>query len=159
MDQTDAIYGSWSSPIKSLMLTEGARKFDELRLDPTEKGKGVGNFYMKGTKILRHIITILYNIGVVYWAEGRPSEDGRSVICSSSLGQTIVDWTPPGFSVQSKVHEYGGGAFFLHNGVVYFVNADDQRFYKQESPDKSPVGITDADVPYRYADGTFFHVI
>lgn len=97
-------------------------------------------------------------IGAVYWAEGRPSENGRTVICSRFSGGKILEWTPTEFNVRSKVHEYGGGAFFVHAGVVYFSNFSDQRIYKQEAFNQPPVAVTEADVPYRYADGTFFNV-
>ena len=40
--------------------------------------------------------------------------------------------TPAGFNVRTKVHEYGGGSFVVHRGVVFFSNFDDQRLYRQE---------------------------
>ncbi len=38
-----------------------------------------------------------------------------------------TDVTPPGFNVRTTVHEYGGGAYLLHDGTVYFSNFSDQR--------------------------------
>ncbi len=64
-----------------------------------------------------------------------------------------VDVTPPGFNVRTTVHEYGGGAYLLHDGTVYFSHFADQRLYRQE-PDGDPVPITaDSGGRDRYADG------
>jgi hypothetical protein len=32
--------------------------------------------------------------------------------------------------VHTRVHEYGGGAFLIIEGTIYFVNFKDQRIYK-----------------------------
>jgi len=88
--------------------------------------------------------------GPVYWAEARPSEGGRTVVVRNG-----VDVTPAGFNVRTAVHEYGGGAWWVRDGVVYFANWDDQRLYRQD-PGGSPVAITPKpDIPrgLRYADG------
>ena len=63
------------------------------------------------------------------------------------------DVTPPGFNVRTTVHEYGGGAYLLHDGAVFFSNFADQRLYRQE-PGGDPVPITpDSGGRDRYADG------
>jgi dipeptidyl aminopeptidase/acylaminoacyl peptidase len=49
------------------------------------------------------------------------------------------------------VHEYGGGAYLVDRGPVYFTNFDDQRLYRQDSGG-APRPITPA-LPLRYADG------
>jgi dipeptidyl aminopeptidase/acylaminoacyl peptidase len=88
--------------------------------------------------------------GSVYWSESRPAEGGRTVVVKDG-----VDVTPAGFNVRTQVHEYGGGAWWVHEGVVYFANWDDQRLYRQE-PGSDPVAITpEPDRPraLRYADG------
>jgi hypothetical protein len=53
------------------------------------------------------------------------------------------------------VHEYGGGAVCVYNGVVYFSNFTDQVLYKQTSPTEKPVAVTKADIACRYADGHY----
>lgn len=68
---------------------------------------------------------------VVYWLEARPSEAGRNVVVRRDPGGTVEDVTPPGFNVRSRVHEYGGGAFTVHDGTVFFVNDADQRVWAQ----------------------------
>lgn len=73
----------------------------------------------------------------VYWAEGRASEGGRNVIVKNG-----DDMTPSGFNVRSRVHEYGGAAYTVHNGTVFFSNYTDQRVYQQERG-KEPQPITE----------------
>ena len=63
----------------------------------------------------------------VYWAEGRPLEAGRVVVVKEN-----GDVTPQGFNVRTRVHEYGGGAFVVHRGRVFFSNFKDQRIYRQD---------------------------
>lgn len=87
----------------------------------------------------------------VYWIEMRPLEGGRSVIVRRSLTGEIVDCTPNGFNARTKVHEYGGGAYLVSDGIIYFSNFEDQRLFRQER-DSEPKPMTpSADI--RYADG------
>jgi dipeptidyl aminopeptidase/acylaminoacyl peptidase len=83
--------------------------------------------------------------GTVYWLEGRPKEGGRYVVVRE--GEAL---TPAPFNVRSRVHEYGGGAYAVADGVVYFVNFADQRIYRHE-PGKAPEALT-AEGQLRYAD-------
>lgn len=46
----------------------------------------------------------------------------------------VTRWTPPGFDVRTRVHEYGGGTFTVHNNTVFFCHAIDNAIYKQEGP-------------------------
>lgn len=86
----------------------------------------------------------------IYWIESRPSEEGRSVIVRRTPDGTIEDMTPAGFNVRTRVHEYGGGEFIVHEETVYFVNFADQRVYRQK-PGEDPAPIT-PEGPWRYAD-------
>ncbi len=129
-----APYGSWASPITSDLIVASSI--------------GLGD--------------ILADSGDIYWIESRPQEQGRSVIvrCSQDGGQ--ADVTPPlpasgqsTFNVRTRVHEYGGGAYLVSGGVIYFCNDADQRLYRQERG-ASPVPITEAPSKprgMRYADG------
>ena len=65
-----------------------------------------------------------------------------------------TDVTPEGFNARTTVHEYGGGAYVVHRGVVFFSNFADQRLYRQE-PDGAPAAdhARTPDGPLRYADG------
>lgn len=91
--------------------------------------------------------------GVAYWLEGRPAEGGRSVLVRADAFSEPTDVTPPGFNVRTTVHEYGGGAYLLHDGTVYFSNFADQRMYRHDAGG-DPVPITpDTGGHDRYADG------
>ena len=51
--------------------------------------------------------------------------------------------TPEGFSIRTRVHEYGGRCFVLGNGCVFFCNDNDQRIYRQAlSASAEPVALT-----------------
>jgi dipeptidyl aminopeptidase/acylaminoacyl peptidase len=109
-------YGAWPSPLTAARVTAGGLRLDQIQLDDAG-----------GTD--------------VYWIEGRASEGGRSVIVKRTANG-IVDVTPAGFNVRSRVHEYGGAAYTVHNGSVYFTNFSDQLVYRQ-APDEAPVAMTE----------------
>lgn len=59
------------------------------------------------------------------------------------------------YSINSRVHEYGGGAFWGDEKAVYFCQDSSQRIY-QQLPSKKPTALTPANdkkTPTRYADG------
>jgi dipeptidyl aminopeptidase/acylaminoacyl peptidase len=58
---------------------------------------------------------------------------------------------PTSYNARSRVHEYGGGSFAVHEGIVYFTNFRDQRLYRVE-PGARIRPIT-PDTALRYADG------
>ena len=94
--------------------------------------------------------------GVVYWSECRFEEGGRYVVCSSKVNEEgFTAWTPEGFNARTRIHEYGGGSFFVYDGAVYFSNFQDQRLYIQKSATETPVALTPADCGWRYADMQF----
>jgi dipeptidyl aminopeptidase/acylaminoacyl peptidase len=124
--KTVAAYGTWASPISAEMVAQGG-----VRLS---------------APWLEH--------GVVWWLEGRAAEAGRVALVRIDPGGAPTDVVPAGFNVRSSVHEYGGGAYCVHEGVVFASSFDDQRLYRIE-PGSEPVPIT-PDVParrHRYADG------
>ena len=96
-------YGSWKSPITSDAIVSAT--------------VGLGQIVLDGTD--------------VYWLELRPSEGGRSVIIRCRADGHTVDMTPAPFNARTRVHEYGGGAFTVSEGTVYFSNFADQRLYRQ----------------------------
>merc|ERR1719446_695078 len=59
--------------------------------------------------------------GRLFWAEGRPQENGRNVIVRWLDGEPndhasergALDCTPADVNVRTRVHEYGGGAWAL----------------------------------------------
>jgi dipeptidyl aminopeptidase/acylaminoacyl peptidase len=85
--------------------------------------------------------------GQVYWLELRPQELGRHVIVSE--GRDLI---PAPYNVRTRVHEYGGGAWTVSNGVIYFSNDADRRLYRLDRGASEPVPIT-PEGPWRYGDG------
>lgn len=120
-------YGSWISPIDSCIVSNAAIRLEQVVLDGED----------------------------TYWIESRPSEDGRNVIVRMAADGKIEDVLSKGFSARTRVHEYGGAAYFVHGGSIYFSNFLDQRLYRQD-PDKPPKAISPdiADSKLRFADGT-----
>src|SRR5438093_1101956 len=91
-----------------------------------------------------------FSNGRLYWLESRPDEAGRVVLISNS-----TDVTPKPFNMRTRVHEYGGGAYFLHGDTVFFTNFADQRLYRRD-PDGEAKPITPAPpapASLRHADG------
>jgi len=82
----------------------------------------------------------------VYWLEMRPEEGGRSVVVRNG-----EDLMPAPFDVRTRVHEYGGGAWNVSAGVLYFSNDADRRLYSLQ-PGQTPVALT-SEGKWRYADG------
>ncbi|MGB3533537.1 MAG: S9 family peptidase [Microcoleaceae cyanobacterium] len=130
-ERTVAPYGAWKSPITAELMVAGT--------------VGLGGVAADRDKI--------------YWLEGRPSEGGRSVIVRLSADGEIEDVTPPPFNVRTRVHEYGGGAYCIDQGTVYFSNFADQRLYRQTLDTAStPAECTPEPLTpgcqFRYADAT-----
>lgn len=118
-----APYGSWKSPITSDMIASGTIRLEQVVLDGEN----------------------------IYWIEMRPAEGGRCVVMRRSPEGQIIDITPSPFNARTRVHEYGGGAFDVHEGTVYFSNFTDQRLYCKD-PGGLPRTIT-PEGKLRYADG------
>ena len=118
-----APYGSWKSPITSDLIVSGTIMPGQIALDGED----------------------------IYWVERRPAEGGRYVIVRRSPDGRVTDMTPPSFNARTLVHEYGGGAFMVSDGTIYFSNFTDQRLYRQRSGSE-PQQITSG-TNLRYADG------
>jgi dipeptidyl aminopeptidase/acylaminoacyl peptidase len=119
-----APFGSWKSPITSDLIASKAIGLGQIALEDDD----------------------------VYWIESRPNEEGRSVIVRRSADGRISDVTPPGYNARTRVHEYGGGAFLVDQGAVYFSNWADQRLYRQvQGSEPSP--LTPPGGNLRFADG------
>jgi dipeptidyl aminopeptidase/acylaminoacyl peptidase len=87
----------------------------------------------------------------LFWNEYRP-EDGACRIWQWRNGVAKC-LTPNGFSVRSRVYEYGGGAFCLTDDGVVFVNEADQQLYLQSLAGEVPKALTSE--PCRYGDLQF----
>jgi len=87
----------------------------------------------------------------VYWIESRPMEGGRNVIVRLRAG-TREDVLPSPFNARSRAHEYGGGAFAVDGGTLYFSNFSDQQIYGGV-PGATPRALTSPN-NLRFADMT-----
>jgi dipeptidyl aminopeptidase/acylaminoacyl peptidase len=115
-------YGAWPSPISIEMAVSGSLSVREPRFD--------GEY--------------------LYWTEGRPAEMGRQAIVRWHPNSGVEDVTPAPFNARTMVHEYGGGAYAVHDGIVYFANLADARLYRQRFGEE-PAPITGVGA-FRYAD-------
>ncbi|MDP6667817.1 MAG: S9 family peptidase, partial [Dehalococcoidia bacterium] len=114
--KTNSPYGSWESSITAELITQGGLRLAEVRVDGSD----------------------------IYWLEGRPEEAGRYVIVKRSADGATSDVNAAPFNARNAVHEYGGGAYAVRDGVVYFSNWDDQRLYRVsgDGGGVDPVAIT-----------------
>ncbi|MDC1307877.1 prolyl oligopeptidase family serine peptidase [Pseudomonadales bacterium] len=71
--------------------------------------------------------------GAQYWVEARPREAGRNVIVRRTQDGRTTDMTPAPFNVRTRVHEYGGGAWWQHAQTLYFCHFADQQIYQIDS--------------------------
>jgi len=123
---TTAPFGSWPTPITSELVVSAAVRLGALHLDGDD----------------------------VVWDEGRPSEGGRTQIVRRTPDNTTTDLLPDGMNARSAVHEYGGAAWWARDGVVWFVNWDDQRLYRLADGGATPLTPEPATPRAdRYADG------
>ena len=124
-------YGAWPSPI-----TPDAIVADTVRLS-----------------------SVSLDAGRIGWLEGRPGEGGRNVLVRADVRADAAgagrpaDITPAPFSVRSRVHEYGGGAYVVSGDRIWFSNDADGRIYAQAAG-AAPVPLTSQDAA-RFGDLVF----
>ena len=126
MDTTVAPYGSWSSPITAERIVAGAVGLGEVRVEGSS----------------------------TWWSELRPEEQGRVQVVRLDAGGSPVDVLPEGCSARNRVHEYGGAAWWVHGGQLFFTNWTDQRLYRL-GPDGELRALTPEPATHhglRYAD-------
>ena len=119
-----APYGSWKSPITSESIVTS-----RVGLGGLTRGES----------------------GVVYWTESRPQEQGRTAVVRRARGGALEDLLPPPWNARTRVHEYGGTSYLIHNSVLYFSNFADQRVYRLDPGATEPQPITPA-ADLRYVD-------
>ena len=119
-----APYGSWRSPISAEQVVIGSIRLSQLAFDGDD----------------------------LYWVEQRPAEQGRTVVVRRTPDGRIADVNPPPFNARTRAHEYGGGAYTVAGGIVYFSNYDDQRLYRAGAAGSEPPQPLTPPEDMRYAD-------
>ncbi len=127
METQVAPYGSWRTPVTSELVVASAVRLGAAAADG----------------------------GDVLWAEERPTEDGRTELVRRSPEGHALDLLGPDFNARTALHEYGGGAWWARDGVVWFANWDDQRLYRRNVSGTCQPLTPEPEVPRgdRYADG------
>lgn len=120
-------YGSWPSDITADHVAAAGRKLSDVRID-TAAGRPT-----------------------LYWIESRPDEAGRNTVMRLDDNGDAISLLDAPLSARSAVHEYGGGAFEVHAGIVWFVNAADQAIYRRHTDGKIEA-VTSAEDDVRFAD-------
>ena len=115
-------YGSWPSPISVEMAVGASRGLSEPRPDGDD----------------------------LYVLESRPEEAGRVVLLRLAADGAISDMAP-GLNVRTRVHEYGGGAYAVRDGVIVFSEFDDNRLLLKRHPGADVQELV-TDPALRFAD-------
>ncbi len=121
-----APYGSWRSPITAASIVGGAATITEIVVDGTTDD------------------------ATVWCNEARPAEGGRIAIVRIDADGTATEVSPPDSSVRTRVHEYGGGAWWVQHDRLYYVDLADQQL-RVVTPGERPRRLT-FDARDRYAD-------
>ncbi|TFV44596.1 S9 family peptidase [Blastococcus sp. TF02A_35] len=106
--------GSWPTPITSALVVRAAAALGEVVVDGAD----------------------------VWWSESRPAEGGRSALVRRSPDGTVTDVLPAPWNARNRVHEYGGAAWTVAGGTVWFTNFSDQRLYRLDPGAPEPVAVT-----------------
>ena len=107
MSPTQASYGLWKSPITGDSFTARSVTLSQVRVDGPD----------------------------TYWVEGHPKENGRSTLLRHRASGETTEVLPlidgarlP--DIRTRVHEYGGKAYAVHDGVIVFSDGADGRVYR-----------------------------
>jgi len=100
-DQFTAAYGEWPSPLSASAVTSASASLG---------------------------IPVEYQ-GRVIATESRPAEAGRIALVVQRQSGEFIDCLSAEFSLRTRVHEYGGRAFWSGRDQLYFCEWSDQRVY------------------------------
>ncbi len=91
-------YGEWPSPLTAAVIAESV--------------SSVGEIIADGPRL--------------WWSEHHPSQGRTLIMCLDEQG-VVFEATPPQANVRTRVHEYGGAAWWVSGGVcVYSDDSDGQ---------------------------------
>jgi dipeptidyl aminopeptidase/acylaminoacyl peptidase len=122
--KTIAPYGTWTSPVTTELMTGAAIGLSSIAVDG----------------------------GALYWLESRPSESGRAALVRRTEDGAVADITPQPISVGSRVHEYGGGAYAVENGIIIYSERKDGSIWLMEGRSTRKIATPEG---CRYADFEF----
>jgi dipeptidyl aminopeptidase/acylaminoacyl peptidase len=114
--------GSWASPLTTDRIVSSSVSLAEPKIDGED----------------------------IYWLESRPLEGGRQAIVRYAYDSDNEDVVSQPFNVRNRVHEYGGGAYDIYSGKVFFCNYADGGIYLVDSnKEPEPVYVVEGK---RFAD-------
>ncbi|EPZ42135.1 S9 family peptidase [Alicyclobacillus acidoterrestris] len=122
-EKTTAAYGSWKSPITSDLIVQGTTP----------------------------VVSASFHDGVLYFIEARPAEQGRNTILALGANQEVRELTKAPYNVRTRVHEYGGAPYVVHQGEVIFSNFADNLLYRRAADGQ--ISAITSNSNHRYADG------
>ena len=117
-------YGSWPSPISIDLAVGSARGLSEPRQDGED----------------------------IYVLESRPDEAGRVALLRRTPDGTFTEMAPE-LNVRTRVHEYGGAAYAVSDGLLVFSEFTDNRLLSKRAPDAAAAALV-TDPALRFADMT-----
>ena len=110
-----AAHGSWPSPLSAVDLAVAGVKIDGA----------------------------CYSDEGIWWSESVPQQRGRMTVLRLDPDGTVHEVLPAPWSARSRVHEYGGGAWTVTpDGVLMFVDGDDQRVHRLDPGATDPIPLT-----------------
>ena len=104
-------YGSWPTPITSELVVRAARAPGAVAFDGDD----------------------------LWFSESRPEEGGRNAVLRRRPDGTVEEILAAPWNARTAVHEYGGGAWWAHRGVLWFADWATQRLHRVE-PGGEPEG-------------------
>lgn len=119
-----AAYGTWSSPVTTDLVTSGTIGLGSPQLDSD----------------------------TLYWLEARPDQAGRVALMRQPTDGEREPVTAPEANVRSRVHEYGGGAYAVRDGIVVYVEFTDCRVHRVEAGRTTALTPAEERPTFRYAD-------
>jgi dipeptidyl aminopeptidase/acylaminoacyl peptidase len=127
MTAREVPFGSWPTPITSELVVRSARVPGAVRIDGED----------------------------VWWSEGRPEEGGRIAVLRRSPDGAVTEVLGAPWSARSAVHEYGGGAWWVDRGILWFSDWATQRLHRLAAGGAPEPLTPEPAVPrgLRYADG------
>lgn len=118
-------YGAWSSPITAELITA--------------QSVGLGSALVAGDRVI--------------WAASQPGRGGQISLIQQLAGEAPVEIVGDPYSVRTRVHEYGGGAWAVSGDVLVFSNFADNRLYRLDlgQPDAQPAPLGPDEPGLRFA--------